>query len=192
MMLLSTFKFFLVDYHENFGVDEFIIPDGYRYKIVARLFSSVFLLASYYKFMDLLKNSKLKEKQEFAIFSVLGLLSLFVITNVEVSSLFYTYANFLRFVAVSTLWALFGIVLMFFGLKRDNPFIRKTSIAIFAITIGKVFFFDIAEMSASYKFISFIILGIILIFASYLYRQFKQQIIDTLEEKGNKDEEESK
>ncbi|MFN4149488.1 MAG: DUF2339 domain-containing protein [Candidatus Sericytochromatia bacterium] len=140
----------------------------------------------------LIKNSKLKEKQEFAVFSVLGLLSLFVITNVEVSALFYTYANFLRFVAVSTLWAIFGIVLMYFGLKLDNQFIRKASISLFTLTIVKVFFFDIAEMSASYKFISFIILGIILIFASYLYRQFKQQIIDTLEEKGNKDEEVSK
>ncbi|MFN8575959.1 MAG: DUF2339 domain-containing protein [Candidatus Sericytochromatia bacterium] len=187
ILFISLFKFFLIDYSEVFKVnDNLIIIDGYTFKVAERLFSSVFLLGAYYKFVDILRKSVFKNDFSLGVTGFGWVISLFIILNVEVSALFYTYAQNLRFVAISVLWAIFAITLMYFGLRFDNKYIRRISISLFGLTLAKVFFFDIAEMSASYKFVSFIILGIILIFASYLYRQFKQQIIETLE---NKDEE---
>lgn len=183
ILFISLFKFFFIDYSENFGVDDFIISQGYAYKIAQRLFSSVFLLLAYYKFLDFLRKSQFKNNTNFAGFGFGWLLALFTVLNVEVSAFFYSYAPDLRFVSISALWAVFAVSMMYSGLKLNNLFIRRSSIVLFALTIAKVFMFDIAEMSASYKFISFIVLGIILIFASYLYRQFKQQIIGVTETK---------
>lgn len=189
LLFISLFKFFLIDYNANFKVDDFVIVQGYTHKVVERLFSSIFLLGAYYKFIDILRKSKFKTDFNIGVVGFGWILSLFTILNIEVSSFFYSYASNLRFVSISALWALFAITLMYFGLKFDNKFIRRASISLFGLTLTKVFFFDISEMSASYKFVSFIVLGIILIFASYLYRQFKQQIIVSME---NKDEEISK
>lgn len=184
ILYVSLFKFFFIDYNENFGVDEFVISQGYTYKIAQRIFSESFLIASYYVFIDMLRKSSFKTGRSLGGIGFGWLLALFGVLNIEVSSFFYSYAPDLRFVSISALWAIFAVSIMYFGLRYDNEFIRRISIALFGLTLAKVFFYDISEMSASYKFVSFIILGIILIFASYLYRKFKQQIIETLENKN--------
>lgn len=188
LLFVSLYKFFLIDYSENFSVNNFVIEEGYTYKIAQRLFSSSFLIISFYKFVDLLRKSSFRTNLNFGITGFTWLLALFTVLNIEVSSFFYSYAPDLRFVSISALWATFAITVMYFGLKYDNQFIRRISIVLFGLTLAKVFLYDISEMSASYKFVSFIILGIILIFASYLYRKFKQQIIETLEDNVYKED----
>ncbi|RZL31182.1 MAG: DUF2339 domain-containing protein, partial [Pedobacter sp.] len=166
ILIISVSKFFLYDYSETFNVTEnFYISGGYTYQLVPRLFSSAFLIASYYQFLNLYRKSTFKNNLTFSIFGLGWIASLFTVLNVEVASFFHDYLINLKFVSISVLWAVFAVTLMYFGLKRNMKVIRQISIALFGLTLAKVFFFDIAEMSASYKFISFIILGLVLIFA---------------------------
>ena len=128
-------------------------------------------------------------KTFYTILSTGWILSLFLILNVETSAYFYDYFPDGRFVAVSILWALFAFSLMFLGFRFNNPQIRKLAMGLFFATLAKVFFFDISKMGASYKFVSFIVLGFVLILASYLYRKFKDELIDSMaENKGNENQ----
>jgi len=189
ILLISVFKFFFVDYNEVFGVEEGLyISEGYDYKLISRLFASGFLTLAYYQFLNVYRKNQFKNNITFATFGFGWILSLFTILNVEVSSLFYSYFNDMRFVALSILWTIFAVSLMYFGLRLNYKILRQVAIGLFGLTIAKVFFFDIAELSASYKFISFIILGLVLIFASYLYRQFKDQLVEAIGVENNKDE----
>lgn len=185
MLSIALGKFFFVDYDDNFSVIhmQHINPD-YTFKIMPRYIVSIFLLASFYKLIDIFKNmGNISYKNEglTAFYSVF-VLSLFTVLNVEVSAFFYSNYPNGRFVALSILWAIFAISMMYAGLRFNVKTVRQAATGLFGLTLIKVFFFDIAELSISYKFISFIVLGIILIFTSYMYRTFKDQIVSHIQE----------
>ncbi|MBW1985409.1 MAG: DUF2339 domain-containing protein, partial [Deltaproteobacteria bacterium] len=91
-----------------------------------------------------------------------------------------------RFAAVSVLWALFSIGLMVLGFMKNVSVLRQCAIGLFAVTMLKVFFSDMSNISTPYRIISFLILGLMLIIASYLYYRFKDIILpsEVREESG--------
>jgi uncharacterized membrane protein len=189
VLCIALFKFFLIDYPDTFGLtDDFYFLPSYATLIYARYISAVFMIAVFYQFTVLLK----KVPEEFGsvhqkfykIFSITWIACLFIVANIETSAFFYDYFLEGRFVALSILWTLFAISLMFLGLRFNNSTVRKLSIGLFFATLAKVFFFDIANLGTSYKFVSFIVLGLVLILTSYLYRRFKDDLIETMAEKS--------
>ena len=101
------------------------------------------------------------------IFTVLGI-ALFVVFNIEASAFFYAYLLPARFAAISVLWTLFSVGLMLIGFRKNSSTVRKVSIALFGVTILKVFLFDMANFSTPYRIISFIILGLVLMTAGVI------------------------
>ena len=86
----------------------------------------------------------------------------------------YVYAQRL---SLSGLWAIYSVILIIIGfIKRHAPS-RIFAIALFFITIVKVFIFDLSSLENVYRIISFIGLGIILLLVSFLYTRFKDQIM---------------
>jgi len=94
----------------------------------------------------------------------------------EISLFFREYLPAARFAALSVLWTVFSVALMLLGFKENRPGLRKVSLGLFAVTLGKVFLFDMANISTPYRIISFIILGLVLVGTSYLYYKFKDKI----------------
>jgi uncharacterized membrane protein len=61
--------------------------------------------------------------------------------------------------------------------------LRQTALGLFAVTVVKVFFWDMGNVSTPFRIISFIVLGLMLIGASYLYHRYREQFgADTTEE----------
>ena len=81
--------------------------------------------------------------------------------------------NFTREMMVSVTWAVYATALIVIGLQRRYAPIRYFAIGLFAITIGKVFFSDLAELQRIYRVMSVIALGITLMLTSYLYQKMK-------------------
>lgn len=79
---------------------------------------------------------------------------------------------------ISIVWALYSIVLMAIGIFKKYGAVRLMSIVIFIITILKVFVLDMAGLETIYRIISFIVLGIILMLAAFLYNKYKGKIIE--------------
>jgi uncharacterized membrane protein len=71
--------------------------------------------------------------------------------------------------AISALWATYALVLVAIGLGRGYAPIRYLALAIFAVTILKVFTIDLATLSQVYKMATVLVLGVLLLVASYLY-----------------------
>ncbi len=80
------------------------------------------------------------------------------------------------------LWALFATTLMILGFARNKALLRRCSIVLFAATIIKVFVRDMANVDTPYRILSFLVLGLMLVTASYLYHRFKGRILPADEE----------
>ena len=72
----------------------------------------------------------------------------------------------------------YSAALIVFGIAFKNRTARIFAIALFAVTIIKVFFFDFSLLDRFYRIVSFIGLGVILLAVSFLYTRFKDSFID--------------
>lgn len=107
------------------------------------------------------------------------LILLFYSLSGEVRLFFLTFATSAGQAGLSVFWALFAIVLMIVGFSKKVPSLRKASIGLFAVTIAKVVFVDMRNISTPYRIVSFIVLGLLLLGASYLYYRQREVASDS-------------
>jgi uncharacterized membrane protein len=74
-------------------------------------------------------------------------------------------------VGLSILWTAFGVSGFVLGIILQRTAMRVYGLALLGIAIVKVFIVDLASLDASYRVISFIALGILLLLASFLYQR---------------------
>jgi uncharacterized membrane protein len=80
-------------------------------------------------------------------------------------------SHFAREMMLSITWAAYATLLIVIGLRRRHAPIRYFAMTVFAITITKVFFIDLAELDRIYRVMSIIGLGVMLLLTSYLYQR---------------------
>ena len=86
------------------------------------------------------------------------------------------------------LWGMLAFIFLFFGMKKQNKPFRVIALALLAITLVKLFTYDISNASEAGKIIAFIILGLVLLVISFMYQKIKALLID--EKEGTKKTEE--
>ncbi|MEQ1798850.1 MAG: DUF2339 domain-containing protein, partial [Lacibacter sp.] len=97
----------------------------------------------------------------------------------------FSYYNNLYEKAVLTIsWALSSFIMMWMGLKNSFKPLRWCSIILFAVTLAKLFLYDIRNIPAGGKIAAFILLGILLLIISFMYQRLKKIIIDDQKEKS--------
>jgi hypothetical protein len=74
-------------------------------------------------------------------------------------------------VALSVMWALYAVALVFAGIKRRFAPARYLAILLFGIVVAKVLFVDIAGLDRFYRMLSVLGVGVLLLVASYLYQR---------------------
>jgi hypothetical protein len=84
-----------------------------------------------------------------------------------------TNSHFAREVMLSVTWALYATALIVVGLRKHYAPIRYFAMALFVVTIVKVFTIDLAELDQVYRILSVVGLGIALLMSSYLYQRFR-------------------
>jgi len=82
----------------------------------------------------------------------------------------------------SILWGTYAFILMFLGLKWSDKNVRIIAIALFGITILKLFLIDISSLSEGGKIAAFISLGVLLLIISFMYQRLKKIILDDKQE----------
>ena len=78
---------------------------------------------------------------------------------------------------LSIICALYALVLIFVGITQKKKHLRIGAIALFAGTLLKLFFYDLASLSTISKTIVLVLLGIILLIISFLYNKYKDVIL---------------
>jgi len=71
----------------------------------------------------------------------------------------------------SALWMAYGAMLMILGFLRRSPFVRWQALILIAITICKVFIYDVSQLDKQYRILSFIVLGALLLAISFVYQR---------------------
>ncbi|HXI02840.1 MAG TPA: DUF2339 domain-containing protein [Candidatus Saccharimonadales bacterium] len=119
------------------------------------------------------------------IFQIASLVALLALLTVEVHTHFRLQPgtaeamarNDLRAtLSVSVLWALFATVTMAAGFRAGSRRVRYGAVGLFGLTLAKVFVLDIWELAEIYRVVSFVVLGLLLVGASFAYSRFRARI----------------
>lgn len=184
-MILTLIKYFIYDYsliyHFQFG--EHFFQKGFAYLLVERILAEVTILLALLQISRIVKKAQsslwMSDKGDSIYFLSAFTGILFLILNAEAAGFFYDYLTSARFAAISILWTLFSIMLIIFGFIKNQANWRKIAIGLFFVTMIKVFLYDMSNVSTPYRIISFLVLGLMLISASYLYHRFKDLILSS-------------
>ncbi|MCC5916952.1 MAG: DUF2339 domain-containing protein [Cryomorphaceae bacterium] len=76
--------------------------------------------------------------------------------------------------SLSILWTFYALVLTYLGFRQRLPHFRYIAIGLLAITLLKLFFYDISHFNTISKTIVLIAIGGMILLLSYLYNRFKQ------------------
>jgi uncharacterized membrane protein len=79
-------------------------------------------------------------------------------------------ASFAREASISVTWAAYGMGLIALGFNRRSPVLRYLALALFGITVVKLFAVDLLALDGIYRIVGFIVLGLVLLAASFLYQ----------------------
>jgi uncharacterized membrane protein len=71
----------------------------------------------------------------------------------------------------SAWFMLFGAILLLIGFWRRSAFFRWQALILLAVSIGKVFLFDMHQLSEGYRIVSFLGLGALLLAVSFAYQR---------------------
>jgi uncharacterized membrane protein len=74
---------------------------------------------------------------------------------------------------LSTAWALTGVIGLLVGLVRDLPALRRAALALLAVTVAKVFLYDLASLTSLSRVASFIGLGLLLLAAAFAWQRVR-------------------
>lgn len=81
---------------------------------------------------------------------------------------------------LSILWGIYALLLISLGIWKTKKHLRIGAIALFSVTLIKLFFYDISHLDTISKTIVFLSLGILLLIISFLYNKFKHHISDEI------------
>jgi len=154
-------------YHIGFG---YVLV---RYILFGMIAFGVYSLFKYIKqeFINPL-NKAIKFLAEFAFYvSILCFLSNELITWLDLAGNKSVFK-----LGLSILWGVYSLFLIYLGIYKRRKYLRIGAIVLFAVTLLKLFFYDIANMNTISKTIVFISLGILLLIISFLYNKFKDRI----------------
>ena len=82
---------------------------------------------------------------------------------------------------LSILWGCYALLLIVIGISKKKKHLRISAIILFAVTLVKLFFYDISYLDTISKTIVFVSLGILLLVISFLYNKYKQFLSDEIE-----------
>jgi len=102
-----------------------------------------------------------------------------LVVGVETSSLTHR-------VGFSILWGVYALVMVLVGFRQRSKIVRVAGIALFAVTLVKVFLLDLVDISTESKILLFVAIGVLLLIISYLYQRYKDVLIgEEGEEEGD-------
>jgi predicted membrane protein DUF2339 len=76
------------------------------------------------------------------------------------------------------LWGLCSFAFMWLGMRHKFKPLRIVSLALFSVTLAKLFLFDIRNIPVAGKIAAFFCLGILLLVVSFMYQRLKKIIIE--------------
>jgi uncharacterized membrane protein len=77
--------------------------------------------------------------------------------------------------AVSAFWGLLALVSLYLGLRRRRGLLRVGGFILFAVSLGKIFLFDLPSLSSVQRALSFLAVGAVLLLGGFFYQRLSAQ-----------------
>jgi uncharacterized membrane protein len=127
-------------------------------------------------------RNRLLGRNALPLLYTLGTVLAFLITNIEIADYFSTpgtaaltfqfSGNFARDMSYSIAWALFALLMLIVGMRKQSAAVRYASLGLLGVTVIKLFFHDLSQLDQLYRIAAFIVVAVIAILASFLYQRF--------------------
>ena len=78
--------------------------------------------------------------------------------------------------SVTLVWLVYALATLIAGIYYRSATVRVLALLLFTVTAGKVFLYDVWHVSAAWKTVAFIALGVALMLVSYFYRRHRDRI----------------
>jgi predicted membrane protein DUF2339 len=195
VMALAVFRLFVFD--KAFSSDSFQLVVNKRFFTFLSVILACYAIAWLLKKMPVTLDAKLQ--QSFRAFLLIASLLTVILMSMEASSYYDSkqwsllraegsrfYDPSRRFralengkqLAYSVLWGIYSVTLIVVGIIKRYRDIRWFAMALFAVTIAKVFLVDLSSLERAYRVLSMIVLGAILLLAAYLYQRYRKVIFE--------------
>ena len=79
---------------------------------------------------------------------------------------------------LSIFWGIYSLLMIGLGIFQRRKHLRIGAIVLFAVTLIKLFFYDIADLDTISKTVIFLTLGVLLLVISFLYNKYKDLIFE--------------
>jgi uncharacterized membrane protein len=86
---------------------------------------------------------------------------------------------------LSIVWGLYALMLVVLGIRKKQKHLRLAAIALFLVTLIKLFLYDLAGSGTITKTVSFISLGVLLLVVSFLYNKYKEVLFGEPDRAGS-------
>ena len=116
------------------------------------------------------------------VLATLGTVLAFLLLNIEIADYFTAQGsnsltfefsgNFTRDMTYSIAWALYGLILLVFGIAKKLPAVRYASLALIGVTLLKLFLHDLGQLGQLQRIGAFVGVAVVLLVASFLYQRF--------------------
>lgn len=77
--------------------------------------------------------------------------------------------------ALSAMWAIYASAILVIGFWKKRTALRWTALALYALTIGKVFLADMAGLAELYRIGAFVVVAVVVGMAAWAYQRFAPQ-----------------
>jgi uncharacterized membrane protein len=78
--------------------------------------------------------------------------------------------------AVSTFWGVLGLAALYVGLRRRSGRLRRAGFAIFALSLAKIFLYDLSQLSSITRALSFLAVGAVLLLGGFFYQRLSSEL----------------
>ncbi|MBN4074076.1 DUF2339 domain-containing protein [bacterium AH-315-E10] len=128
-----------------------------------------------------IKRFSIDTKSQVQFIYSLAFALLFIISTLEVNTFFTIFEDSFTAGAISILWTCFSLSFLIWGILKNHANVRYIALTLMVVTVIKVFLFDLSNLTEIFRIISFIILGILVLFGSFLYLKYKDLFISEKE-----------
>jgi uncharacterized membrane protein len=152
---------FVRSWNTNFYAPESLLG------VPVRIVTGAIVIASFYvgEFLSPRLSRNRIEANARTVFSVLATTLLTVLIYYEVSGGLLTVA-----------WGMEGIALLLAGFATRERSLRLAGLGLFLFCVLKLFLYDLRQLDTLYRILSFIVLGVLLLGASWIYTRFREQL----------------
>ena len=147
-----------------------------------RYISILFIVLPLYTIYIYLKKGFLSARYQNVYQLVVHVVILWVASSELISWLDIANSKSTYKLGLSILWGIYSLILIIIGIIRKNQFLRFAAIGLFAITLLKLFLYDISHLNTISKTVVFVSLGVLLLIISFLYNKYKHIINESSKE----------